>query len=48
MIKDATTKAAYTTNLNPANPYPFYIIHFKMFMKHNQLAVCQMDGIVAQ
>ena len=48
MVKGATTKAAYTANLNPANPYPFSRIHFKVFMKRNQLAVCQMDGIVAQ
>ena len=48
MVKDATTKAAYTANLNPADSYPFSRIHFKVFMKRNQLAVYQMDGIVAQ
>ena len=48
MVKGATTKAAYTTNLSPVNPYPLSRIHFKVFMKRNQLAVCQIDGIIAQ
>ena len=48
MVMGATTKAAYIANLNPANSYPFSRIHFKVFMKRNQLAVCQMNGIVAQ
>ena len=48
MVKGATNKAAYTTNLSPVNPYPLSRIHFKVFMKRNQLAICQMDGIIAQ
>ena len=37
-----------TISCNSVNPYPFSRIRLKVFMKHYQLTVCQMDGIIAQ